>query len=111
MVTLVDLAILEEIGRVTIGVRWKMVVPPIVGAVYMVLGQFFQLLNDGWVLLLSQLILAVSTLDGITVQEGDITITSGSGSLTFSDNSVFNVADGSSLTINEALDYQIIIIP
>ena len=45
------------------------------------------------------------SIEGITVQEGDITITSGSGSLTFSDDTIFNVADGSSLTINQALDY------
>lgn len=45
------------------------------------------------------------SIEGITVQEGDITITSGSGSLTFTDSPFFNVADGSSLTINEALDY------
>jgi hypothetical protein len=45
------------------------------------------------------------SIEGITVQEGDITITSGSGSLTFSDHPFFNVADGSTLTINQALNY------
>ena len=45
------------------------------------------------------------SIEGITVQEGDITITSGSGSFTFTDSPFFNVADGSTLTINEALDY------
>jgi hypothetical protein len=46
-----------------------------------------------------------ATLGGLTVEEGDITIASGSGSLTFSDSPDFNVADGSTLTINEALNY------
>ena len=45
------------------------------------------------------------SIEGITVQEGDITITSGSGSLTFTDSPFFNVEDDSSLTINQALDY------
>ena len=45
------------------------------------------------------------TLGGLTVEEGVITIASGSGSLTLSGNADFNVAEGSTLTITEPLLY------
>ena len=46
-----------------------------------------------------------ATLGGLTVEEGDITIASGSGTLTLYANANFDVANGSTLTITEPLLY------
>ena len=45
------------------------------------------------------------TLLGLTVEEGDITISADVGSITLSGNADFNVADGSNLTIDEPVLY------
>jgi hypothetical protein len=45
------------------------------------------------------------TLLGITVEEGDITISADDGSITLSGNADFNVADGSTLSVNEPVLY------